>query len=130
MGGGGKSRRCTEARCGQHTDYVKSTLKLLSRIEDVVGMLKADLLRSPFAALQCAREFLWLVGHGVMATLWLRALSTLDGAGLPIDKVAKRSQGQFYFSYVLPDAELRISRLEAASGIEQALKAYPVSLNF
>ncbi len=65
-----------------------------------------------------------------MATLWLRALSTLDGAGLPIDKVAKRSQGQFYFSYVLPDAELRISRLEAASGIEQALKAYPVSLNF
>lgn len=31
---------------GQHTDYVKSTLKLLSRIEDVVGMLKADLLRS------------------------------------------------------------------------------------
>ncbi|MHA5498425.1 acyl-CoA dehydrogenase [Pseudomonas aeruginosa] len=115
---------------GQHTDYVKSTLKLLSRIEDVVGMLKADLLRSPFAALQCAREFLWLVGHGVMATLWLRALSTLDGSGLPIDKVAKRSQGQFYFSYVLPDAELRISRLEAASSIEQALKAYPVSLNF
>lgn len=115
---------------GQHTDYVKSTLKLLSRIDEVVGMLKADLLRSPFSALQCAREFLWLVGHGAMATLWLRALSTLDATGLPIDKVAKRSQGQFYFSYVLPDAELRISRLEAASSIEQALKAYPVSLNF
>ncbi|MDG9928180.1 MULTISPECIES: acyl-CoA dehydrogenase family protein [unclassified Pseudomonas] len=115
---------------GQHTEYVKRTLKLLSRIEDVVTALKADLQRSPFAALQCAREFLGLVGHGVMATLWLRALSTLDATDLPIDHVAKRAQGQFYFAYLLPDAELRISRLEAASDIEQALKAYPVNLNF
>lgn len=115
---------------GQHSYFVGNTLKLLTRIEDVTGTLKANLKRSPFAALQCAREFLWLIGHSVMATLWLRALSTLDTGGLPIDKVAKRAQAQFYFSYVLPDSELRISRLKAADSIEQALKAYPVSLNF
>lgn len=115
---------------GQHIEHVKQTLKLLSRIEDTVKVLKADLARSPFAALQCAREFLWLVGHGVMATLWLRVLSTLDASDLPVDKIAKRAQALFYFAYVLPDAELRISRLEASSDIEQALKAYPVSLNF
>ncbi|MER0630281.1 acyl-CoA dehydrogenase [Pseudomonas aeruginosa] len=115
---------------GQHTEYVKLTLKLLSRIEDVVKVLKKDLHDSPFAALQCAREFLWLIGHGVMATLWLRALSALDTGDLPIDKVTKRAQAQFYFAHLLPDAELRVSRLQAASDIEQALRTYPVSLNF
>ncbi|HCG41065.1 MAG TPA: acyl-CoA dehydrogenase [Pseudomonas sp.] len=115
---------------GQHLEYVKRTLETLSRIENAVKLLKADLARSPFAALQCAREFLWLVGHGVMATLWLRVLSKLDATDLPVDTVTKRAQALFYFAYLLPDAELRASRLEASSDIEQALKTYPVSLNF
>ncbi|MED7666668.1 acyl-CoA dehydrogenase [Pseudomonas moraviensis subsp. stanleyae] len=115
---------------GSHAHYVEKTLNLLSRIEAVVKMLKTDFARSPYAALQCAREFLWLIGHGVIATLWLRALAALEAKDLPVDKVVKLAQGQFYFAYQLPDAELRISRLEAAAEIEQALKAYPVSLNF
>lgn len=113
-----------------HVEYVRRTLKSLSRIEDVVSVLKEELQRSPFAALQCAREFLWLVGHGVMATLWLRALFALDSSNLPVDKVAKRAQVQFYFAYLLPETEVRISRLMAGVEIEQALRAYPVSLNF
>lgn len=115
---------------GSHAQHVEKTLNLLSRTEAVVKVLKTDLSRSPFAALQCAREFLWLIGHGVIATLWLRALAALEARDLPVDKVVKLAQGQFYFAYQLPDAELRISRLEAAAEIEQALKAYPVSLNF
>ncbi|WP_431484107.1 acyl-CoA dehydrogenase [Pseudomonas solani] len=115
---------------GPHLDHVSGTLAVLDRIDGVVTQLKADLKSAPFAALQCARELLWLVGHGVMATLWLRALAALDGSGLPIDTAAKHAQARFYFAYLLPDAELRIARLAAASDIEQALKTYPLNLNF
>ena len=113
-----------------HGGYVKRTLSLLSRIDDVVSVLKEELQRSPFAALQCAREFLWLVGHGVMATLWLRVLFALDGNDLPVDRIAKHAQVRFYFSYLLPETEVRISRLMASIEIEQSLRTYPVNLNF
>lgn len=118
---------CELPDTGPHRDYVKRALDTLRQIEGVVKILKTDLQRSPFAALQCAREFLWLIGHGVMATLWLRALSSLDAADLPVDPIAKRAEAQFYFAYLLPDAVLRATRLHESIEIEGALKAYPVS---
>ncbi|SDI16581.1 hypothetical protein SAMN05216603_12356 [Pseudomonas benzenivorans] len=107
--------------------YTERTLNTLDMLEEAVGLLKADMQSSRFAALQCAREFLWLIGHAVISTLWLRALSALDDADLPIDASAKRSEAQFYFSYLLPDAALRIARLKASVEIEGALKAYQVN---
>lgn len=113
-----------------NVEYVKRTQQVLSQIENLASILGQSLQASPFAALQCAREFLWLVGHGVIATLWLRALSSLSEPELPIDKTAKLAQAQFFFAYHLPDAELRVRRLKAAGEIEQALKSYPINLNF
>ncbi len=106
--------------------YTQRTLDTFGLIEQAVAQLKADMQAGPFSALQSARDFLWLVGHGVMATLWLRALSGLDSDDLPVDPAAKRAEAEFYFSYQLPEAELRLARLKASASLKSALKNYPV----
>jgi len=111
---------------GEHRAHVPAVEALLGQIADVVQQLQNELKTTPFAALQCAREFLWLVGHGVIATLWLRVLAALDQPGLPIDPAAKRAEAQFYFAYQLPDAGLRVARLKASGAIQAALQSYPL----
>jgi acyl-CoA dehydrogenase len=112
---------------GEHTRYVERVLDTLNQIDDAAKILNAQLRSSPFSALQCGHDFLWLIGHGVMATLWLRVLSTLNTINLPIEPIAKRAEAKFYFSYLLADTDLRISRLKQSGDIEHALETYPIS---
>lgn len=121
-------KQVDDVQVGPEIDaYIEQVRSTLDKLEEAVALLKVDLQSSRFAALQCAREFLWLIGHAVIATLWLRALAALNATDLPIDPSAKRAQAQFYFCYLLPDAELRIARLRASAQIEAALKTYPVN---
>lgn len=106
------------------------TCKTYDLIEAAAGKLAEDLKTDPFATLQMAREFLWLLGHGVMGTLWLRALHAIDTAAeLSVDAAAKRAEAAFYFSFIHPDADLRAARLSAAADVQSALQAYPIHIN-
>ncbi|MBZ5794543.1 acyl-CoA dehydrogenase family protein [Burkholderia contaminans] len=120
-------RQVAELEPSAHMTGVCKTFDL---IDTATYELGTALKTTPFASLQMAREYLWLLGHGVMGVLWLRALATLDTTeGLPVDPVAKRAEAAFYFAYVHPDAELRAARLAAAAQIQSALQAYPIQVN-
>ncbi|MCJ8206416.1 acyl-CoA dehydrogenase family protein [Pseudomonas sp. RGM2987] len=107
--------------------YTELTRNTLDQLEEAITLLKADMQSSRFAALQCAREFLWIIGHAVMSTMWLRVLGALKSPDLPVDPAAKRAEAEFYFAYLLPEVALRIARLKASAEIERALTAYPVN---
>jgi hypothetical protein len=114
---------------GEHTRYVERVLDTLTQIDGTVKVLNAQLRSSPFAALQCAHDFLWLIGHVVIGMLWLRVLSNLNTVSLPVEPTAKRAEAKFFFSYLFIDTALRISRLKQSVDIEQALKTYPITNN-
>lgn len=102
--------------------HIGAVTALLHDAGAATQQLKAELKQQPFAALQCAREFLWLLGHCVIATLWLRVLNSLDTATQSIDTTAKRAEADFYFAYQLPEAHLRLARLRASNAIADALQ--------
>ncbi|RJF99784.1 acyl-CoA dehydrogenase family protein [Noviherbaspirillum saxi] len=107
---------------GRRAAQVSRTLDL---IEGAAVALAGQLKASPFSALEMAREFLWLVGHGVMGVLWLRTLQTIDqGDKLPINAQSKRAEADFYFAFVHPEVDVRAARLNAASEVQDALLAH------
>lgn len=102
-------------------------LKTLDAAARTALQLGRNLKDSPFTSLQMAREFLWLLGHCVMGTLWLRTLAVLDSdSDITVPIEAKRAEANFYFAYIHPDADLRVARLSAAKDVELALRAYPI----
>lgn len=109
----------------------------LARVRKTFGLIEAaaaELARQmqpePFASLQMAREFMWLLGHGVMGALWLRTLRALDACSdVPINAAAKRAEAAFYFSYLHPDADLRAARLAASADVQAALQTYPLEIH-
>lgn len=105
--------------------HAGQVLKTLSLIETAATSLALQLKSSPFAALQMAREFLWLVGHGVMGVLWLRTLQAIDqGGDLQIDERSKRAEADFYFAFIHPEVDVRATRLAAATEVQSALLAH------
>lgn len=112
---------------GEHTRYVERVLDSLNQVDGVAMVLDAKLRSTPFAALQCAHDFLWLIGYVVIATRWLRVLSSVNAGQQTIDPIAKRAEAKFFFSYLFIDVSLRVSRLKQSDDIEQALKSYPIN---
>ncbi|KVQ18852.1 hypothetical protein WL99_12010 [Burkholderia cepacia] len=107
--------------------FAERVRRTLGLIEAATGQLVAQLRSDPFSALQMAREFLWLIGHGVLGVLWLRVLHAVEsGEPLPVEAAAKRSEAGFYFSFLHPEVELRAARLAAAGDVQAALQLYPV----
>lgn len=100
------------------------TIALLATLRGITAELGDLLVHDRFAALQSARDYLWLVAHGVMSVLWLRALAALEKPlEIAVDADAKRAEATFYFSYLAPDAQLRAVRLRNHASLKDALNA-------
>ncbi|WP_066483164.1 MULTISPECIES: acyl-CoA dehydrogenase family protein [unclassified Sphingomonas] len=100
------------------------TIALLATLRGITAELGDLLVHDRFAALQSARDYLWLVAHGVMSVLWLRALAALEKRlEIAVDADAKRAEATFYFSYLAPDAQLRAARLRNHASLKDALNA-------